>query len=61
MSDEPIIRLNRLARAMSLFMTSVTVTGLACAIESESWRFCYIVAAVIFLFAAWAHYFAPEP
>jgi len=56
-----IIGLNRLTRALSLFGTSVVVTGLACEIESDVWRFCYIVAAVIFLSAAWAHDFAPRP
>jgi hypothetical protein len=60
MSGKVVYILDRLARVRLTIVVSLAVIGLACAIESEVWRFCYIVAAAIGLFALWARLFASD-
>jgi hypothetical protein len=58
MSGKLVTFLDRLARSRLLVAVSIVVTGLAVFIDSDVWRICYCVVAVIVLFAAWVRFFA---
>jgi hypothetical protein len=58
MSSRLVTFLDRLARLRLTIVLTVVVTGLAVFIDSDVWRICYCVVAVIVLFAVWARFFA---